>query len=199
VFEEDRTYRLGIIGLGVRLRLDLVFEAGWILQADQLPGRRLLIKSVTVSPQGITCGEKWFEERVSRLPHKKTKGMSLSKKASYAWLVLTNILKILLVLYLFRLAATPFETALLAGLILIFVDIRLSKVTGLELFIKGQEQFRYLLRLLHDPAFYQEETREILDDDEKATLELRIKTGIDGVSLGVMSLIALWKIASTIF
>jgi hypothetical protein len=33
VFEEDRTYRLGIIGLGVRLRLDLVFEAGWILHS----------------------------------------------------------------------------------------------------------------------------------------------------------------------
>ena len=33
VFEEKRTYRSGIIGLGVRLRLDLVFEVGWITQA----------------------------------------------------------------------------------------------------------------------------------------------------------------------
>ena len=35
MFEEDRTYRLGIIGLGVRLRLDLVFEAGWILHTGE--------------------------------------------------------------------------------------------------------------------------------------------------------------------
>ena len=32
VFEEKWTYRSGIIGLGVRLRLDLVFEVGWIFQ-----------------------------------------------------------------------------------------------------------------------------------------------------------------------
>jgi len=34
VFEEDRIYRSGIIGLGVRLRLDLAFEVGRILQAE---------------------------------------------------------------------------------------------------------------------------------------------------------------------
>ena len=33
VFEEEWIYRSGIIGLGVRLRLDLVFEAGWILHS----------------------------------------------------------------------------------------------------------------------------------------------------------------------
>jgi hypothetical protein len=33
VFEEKWTYRSGIIGLGVRLRLDLVFEVEWIFQA----------------------------------------------------------------------------------------------------------------------------------------------------------------------
>ena len=33
MFEEEWIYRSGIIGLGVRLRLDLVFEAGWIFRS----------------------------------------------------------------------------------------------------------------------------------------------------------------------
>jgi hypothetical protein len=184
-----------------RGKMGLHFEIDGLqgVREDQLPGRQLPIKSVSIHPQAISCGGKWFEERASRLPVKKSKGVSLRTKASYAWLVLTNIFKILLVIYLFRLASTPFETALLAGLVLIFADIRLSKATGLEMFIKGQEQFKYLLRLLHDPALYQDETREAFNEDEKTTGELRIKQTIDAISLSVLSLIALWKIASTIF
>ena len=41
VFEEKWTYRSGIIGLGVRLRLDLVFEVGWIFHTNGLNGQRL--------------------------------------------------------------------------------------------------------------------------------------------------------------
>ena len=116
----------------------------------------------------------------------------------YFWLAVSNLIAICIAITVLSVTVTRFEKAALAVLILMYAYLRNSELgMGLQFVAvqqKQDQQFIYLRKLQNDGLTEME--KEIIENEEKMSSELRIRIRINvaGIyvlfALGVFGLIA---------
>jgi hypothetical protein len=181
----------------LRFRLDHTLFRD--LPVDQLLGKKLPIESVVVYPGDISCGDAWLEQRKAHSSIRTRHRTPLKTVISCVWSIIVNIVWLILAVHLFNLMASQAEVILLAVLILLFVQVRFSQVGAFEVFLKGQRQFRHLLKLLRDPLLQDQNTLQELEEEDNTLRKTRINMYITLGFLSLLFFIALWKIVNAIF
>jgi hypothetical protein len=124
-------------------------------------------------------------------------------KTFTVWGLLADLIALGVILAMFRVCTTPFETVVIAGLILLYNRVLSSVVSigraSLDYALDREVEFVHLLRLLNDP-----EAHRFEEDIKEAARIVRSRKAnvpyhIDSVFRAVTSLIALWKLAAAIW
>jgi hypothetical protein len=165
------------------------------LQAEELLGQKLLIKSISID--GSVFCPAWDhlrEAKRDKFPPKNT----IRSYLSYAWEVLINAVIVFVAFYLFTLTSTSFEIVLLAVLVLLYAEVRYSKIASMTFFLKGEEQYIHLLQVLDDPLLKGEDMHDTFSENEKLLKKEKTKMFIVAFFLGILCLLAFWKILNSV-
>jgi hypothetical protein len=169
------------------------------IEVDEILDKKLPIEEVVVYPGSIACGDLWLEQRKAHSSVRPQQRTPLKTKVSYIWSAIIDIVWLILALRLFTLMPTKTEVILLAVLILLFVQVRFSQIGAFEVFLKGQQQFRHLLKLLRDPLLQDQYTQAELEMEANELSKNKNNMYINLGFLSILFFIALWKLVNAIF
>ena len=119
---------------------------------------------------------------------------------SSAWRIAVNLVSLFVILAMFRVASSPFETIVISGLTLIYGSVTSALALLARLLVEGNlaraRQFIKIAQLLNDRETedYKELLKEQSDELQKAQLGFWINA-LFGV---VMYFVAIWKLLAAV-
>lgn len=124
------------------------------------------------------------------------------KTLGIIWSVVKNIITLAVVLGIFSVASTNFETVILAVLVLIYLSIlTFSTLMGLHQVEFGKalnREFKDIKKLLSQDDEGYEYTKEERKETEKQELNLLIKVWINGIFQTIIYIITLYNLLTSL-